>query len=538
MLNLTLHRLLKSTFLTLIVITASSYQCAAQARLPGAEEQGERIFAQVINAIENNDLADAKKILQPIVARQPRSVIAHTLAGIIADKENDLPNAQKHFAAAARLAPQAPETRNNYGAILVRLNRKTEAAKEFSASLAANPNQASALINLAQIRFDENNLAAARQLFEKAKAIVSDSKIARALLVISLNLNEIERARQDFQAYFAASHSQTDQQARTEIGKLLLEHNLNAEAVQELETAFALDSLNADTLILLSQSYLARKDVKAAGKLLESAVSKGVDSAQVYAALAEVYKTGGFVENAIPAMRLAIEKDSKNEFYRARYGLLLIDTRAPAAAIIRLEEAVREFPQSARLWLALGIAQQNDGRMIDAQKSFEKSLQLEPASIPALAYLATSLIERAQHDEAVKIYKRAIAVEDKNAILHYLLADTLLKIAGSDEKSIENHLARALRLDPKLSSAHLTLGKLRARAENWQSAAAEFELAVRYSPELAEAHYQLGRALARLKRADESRAAMDKFKKLNETQTAVKETARQTLIRRLANVRF
>jgi Flp pilus assembly protein TadD len=129
-------------------------------------------------------------------------------------------------------------------------------------------------------------------------------------------------------------------------------------------------------------------------------------------------------------------------------------------------------------------------------------------------------------------------LEEKNAVLHYLLADTLLKIPGSDPKLVEKHLARAVQLDQKLSSAHLALGKLYARAENWQQALSEFELAARYAPDSAEAYYQLGRTLARLKRVEESRAALDKFKKLSETQTAKKETDRQELVRRLANVEF
>src|SRR5215213_165455 len=94
-------------------------------------------------ALASADLASAEKLVREALAVSPRSVTARTLAGIIADRKNDLTTAEKHFALAARLAPLAPETRNNYGAILVRLNRRAEAAREFTASLAANPNQPS-----------------------------------------------------------------------------------------------------------------------------------------------------------------------------------------------------------------------------------------------------------------------------------------------------------------------------------------------------------------------------------------------------------
>jgi Tfp pilus assembly protein PilF len=510
---------------------------AQTTRPPAKTDSIQQLLTEAATAFSSGDLIRAKTLVQKVLTLAPRDAAGHSLAGVLADRENDLQTAEKHFSTAVRLQPKSPEMHNNYGAILLRLDRKIEAAREFTASLAINPNQPSALVNLAQIRFTENNFQAARQLFEKAKAISPDAEIARALLVISLHLKDAA-VKQGFQEYFDLSKDATNPAARRELASLLLENGFTDEAIRELEAGAALDSSKLDSLILLSRAYLQKKDVRSAGRLLESAVARGIDDAKIYAALAEVYKAGGYMENAIPAMRRAIEKEPGNEFLRAQYGLLLIDTRAPAAAIIRLKEAVVEFPNSARLWLALGIAQQIDGKMTDAQSSFEKSLQIEPNSIPALAYLATSFLERAEYLQAVKVYERAVALEEKNAVLHYLLADTLLKIPESDARRVEKHLTRAVQLDPKLSSAHLALGKLYARAENWQRALAEFEQAAQFAPESAEAHYQLGRTLARLKRADESRVAFEKFKKLNETQTAQKENDRQELVRRLANVRF
>ncbi|MDQ3801398.1 MAG: tetratricopeptide repeat protein [Acidobacteriota bacterium] len=502
----------------------------------------EQKLSEAGDALASSDLARAEKLVREVLAVAPRNVTAHSLAGIIADRKNDLAAAEKHFALAARLAPQAPETRNNYGAILVRLNRRAEAAREFTASLAANPNQPSALVNLGQIRIAENNLKAARELFEKVKAIAPDVEILRALILISLQLNEKTRAAEEFAEYAAVlktvSISFTDSQANESLGKALLASDLLDEARQEFEYILARDAGNINALVLLSKVYLQRKDIRAAGKLLESAVARGLSDARIYAALADVYQSGGYMENAIPAMRLAIEKDPKNDFYRARYGLLLIDSKAPAAAIIRLSEALKEFPNSPRILLVLGIAQQMDGKLVEARNAFQRVLEIEPKSVPALAYMATSQVEQAQYSEAVKTYQRALAVEEKNAILHYLVADTLLKIPTSDTALIQKHLVRSVELDEKLGQAHIALGKLYARAEDWQKALAAFEKGVRYAPDSAEAHYQLGRTLARLKRTEESKAAFEKYKKLNETQTAQKEAGRQELVRRLANVQF
>ena len=117
------------------------------------------------------------------------------------------------------------------------------------------------------------------------------------------------------------------------------------EAQQELEYVLSNNANNINALIALSRVHLARKNVTAAGKLLESAVARGIADAKIYSMLASVYQTAGYPENAIPAMRLAIEKDSNNETYKIQYGLLLIDSKAPAAAVIRIEEAIKDFPK-------------------------------------------------------------------------------------------------------------------------------------------------------------------------------------------------
>ncbi len=120
-------------------------------------ESSRSMLSEAQSALASEDFSRAAVLLEKILSGEPRNSAAHTLAGIAADRQNNLTSAEKHFAAAAKLAPVEPETRNNYGAILLRLNKRTEAAREFAASLKVNPNQRSALVNLAQIRFAEND---------------------------------------------------------------------------------------------------------------------------------------------------------------------------------------------------------------------------------------------------------------------------------------------------------------------------------------------------------------------------------------------
>lgn len=408
--------------------------------------------------------------------RVDESVDSHTRLGMIAAEANKLKEAERHFAAAASLAPSEPFTRNNYGAILMRLGRTAEARTQFEASLKLNPDQASALTNLAQIYFDQgqlDDLKMARSLLERAAKIVSDPEISRALVITCLKL-----------------------------GHMLMQ----------------------------------KGDLRGAGRTLESAVASGLDDAKIYAALADVYEADGHYENAIPAMRLAVTRDPQNESYHFRYGLLLTDSHAPGAGIVRLQEALKQFPKSTRLWLALGIAQLTNGQNAEAENSFKRSLALDAKLVPALAYLGVTYAERGLNDKAIDLYEQAIALNSRLAGLYYLVADTMLKSSNVDTARAEKYLKRATELDSSLAAAYVAWGRLYVRTNRYSEAAPMFERAVTLQPELIEPHYQLSQVLMKLKRRDEANQELAIFKQLSEKQKARNDG--REIARRLANVRF
>jgi len=490
-----------------ILMVAAWTTVSAVAQEPVKASRHVDAVADGIAAFERGDKTRAKQLFQQALKTDPRNLDAHTYMGMLAADANDLKEAERHFATAASLAPSEPSTRNNYGAILMRLGRTAQARIEFEASLKLNPNQPSALTNLAQIYFDRgqpDDLRMARTLLERAG---SDPQISRALVVTCLKL-----------------------------GQALIEKGSFDEAISELSTALALDPKNADVIVTLSRAQMLKKDLRAAGRTLESAVASGLDVAKIYAALAEVYEADGHFENAIPAMRLAVQRDPQNEMYHFRYGLLLTDSHAPAAGILRLQEALKQFPSSTRLWLALGIAQFTLGQNVEAETSFKRSLALDAKLVPALAYLGVTYAERGQYEKAISFYEQALALDAKVAALHYLVGDTILKSSEPDTTRAEKYLKRAIELDPNLAVAYLTWGRLHLRANRYAEAAPLFERAASLQPDSIEAHYQLSRVLVKLKRHDEANRELAIFKQLSEKQQTQNEP--REIVRRLANVRF
>jgi tetratricopeptide (TPR) repeat protein len=258
----------------------------------------------------------------------------------------------------------------------------------------------------------------------------------------------------------------------------------------------------------------------------------------VYTALAEVYEESGHAEKAIPAMRSAIQLEPRSERYRFRYAMLLTDTQAPQAAVIRLQEALKEFPRSALLWFAMGIAHFEDNKYEDAAKAFSRAVELDSQMLPALLYQGMVRVDQGSVSDALQYYRRALTLDDGSAIAHYLIAQAFSKLSPPDEQEAESHLKRTLLLDPAFKEARLELGKLYLRNNRFAEAAVELEAVIKADPKLAEAYYQLGRAYVRLKKKEEAQATMAKFESLSKVEKEQSESQRRDIVRRLADVRF
>jgi Tfp pilus assembly protein PilF len=502
-------------------------------------QQTKQLIDDGLAAFDRGDIEAARKSFEQALTINQNEVTAHTYLGIIADRTGNLKEAERHFAAAVKSEPNRASVRNNYGAILMRIGRSSLAAVEFEKSLQLDPNQVNALTNLAQIRFaggKPDDLPASAELFKRALAIRQDVEIARALTVISLKLKDYQAAATYYQNYSTESGAQTPA-ARAELGAALFEGGLLKEAETELTAAINSDPTDTGSVLKLARVYLANKDITAAGRTLETSVARGNDPAPIYSLLAEVYEQSGHVENAIPALRLAIERDPQSEKYRFDYAILLTNSNAPAAAVIRLEEALKSFPSGSRLWFALGFANFKLDKNEEAERALRKAVELDPKFAPALAYLGLLRARIGAYNEAITLYESALRSDPKLAVTHHLIADAILKMNG-DASVIEKHLRQSIELDPTFTPARLALGKLFMRSQRWAEAVVELEKVIKLDPNLNEAYYQLGLAYGRLKRPADAQATMATFKRLSDEEKKRDSDELHEVVKRLSNVRF
>jgi len=141
----------------------------------------------------------------------------------------------------------------------------------------------------------------------------------------------------------------------------------------------------------------------------------------------------------------------------------------------------------------LGVAFYNDGEYGRAARHLSRALRLAPASATAAGVLADVRLAQGRAEDALRLYRRAIAVEPNTQRWHDGMGNALLDLERP-AAAIESYRT-AIKINPRFAHLHVNLGLALIHAERWEEAAASLRNALALSPNLAEAHGNLGIAL-------------------------------------------
>lgn len=140
------------------------------------------------NFIREHKLDDAKRQLELALESDPRSAEANDMMGVLLQQEGSIPNlkkAESYFKKAIELDPNFTQARNNYGVYLAKVQRYTEAMKQFeiAGSTLGYEGRADALENLGRTYLQLSNFDMAKKSFSKALDTNRYSVVARSEMI-------------------------------------------------------------------------------------------------------------------------------------------------------------------------------------------------------------------------------------------------------------------------------------------------------------------------------------------------------------------
>jgi tetratricopeptide (TPR) repeat protein len=183
-----------------------------------------------------------------------------------------------------------------------------------------------------------------------------------------------------------------------------------------------------------------------------------------------------------------------------------------------------QYPRSAQLKIALGIAKYSQGSYPEAVKTLCDAVDLEPGDERPYLFLGEMAgVSTEMTGEIVKRMAQFVKYHPKNAMAYYYYAINLRwqqENRMNDDERIEALLKTAVKLDPKLSQAHFELGTYYADRQEYAAAIQAFRTAVAINPAFEKAHYRLARAYQQTGQTALAIEEMGIFQRLKESSSS------------------
>lgn len=371
-------------------------------------------------------LAEAVEESGRAVQEDPTSVYVWTLHGFLLSRSGRKEEALAAYERAASLDPQDPVVQNNRGAVLLDLGRVEEARAAIRRALAERPGYADA----------HNNLG--------------------------VTLERSGRVSEASGSYEAATEADpTHARAHTNLGTLALRQGRVQEARECFRRANDLDpELGAPTLNLL---LLGGRDL-VAGDLLErlqaAARAPGASPevrARALAALAGLETRERRFESARTLYLEALELTPEDPALLNNLAVAEDQLGRDREAILHLELALAHRPDLLVARNNTGIVHVHRGSLSLAEDVFRSVLECDPDFHRAHYNLGVVLAALGRLTEALQSFQRAAALAPRDAEVRYNLGLLRRRLGGSALQELRAY-EEALRLDPDLAEAHLSLG--------------------------------------------------------------------------------
>ena len=237
--------------------------------------------------------------------------------------------------------------------------------------------------------------------------------------------------------------------------------------------------------------------------------SKGISDAKCADLLGVAYSKLGRYQEAYVVMVENLRQDPSNPYAYYNLITLFVDTGVLDKAAQVAEKAVAALPQNAEALSMRGSIELSQGKTEDAYRDFASAAQLSPGSPDPPFFMALAEYRQSNLEEAGQVLKNAIASGIVDSDLHYLLAECLIRIDGTDSATVLAELDRAIQLNPNSVSARVLRGERLLASGRPQDAITDLKIARELEPnpqrDARNAMYLLARAYVAVGKREEAK---------------------------------
>lgn len=298
---------------------------------------------------------------------------------------------------------------------------------------------------------------------------------------------------------------------RLKLAELLITSGRMEEAEPLCAHVLVKQADNARALRLMGQIELGRNRLKKSLELLQRSARISPRARPTHALLAQVYRRLGDTKAADEEVSLVAYlsnvwyeadpyEDEVNAVWvgekaQSKIATDLWNTGQNAEAILRFQNVVKEYPNSANAHITLAKRLCQADRFGEAEATAREAIKLRPDLASTHFWMAFALMQQGRASEAVDEFRETIRLQPDDGVSYYNLSYGLL--ARGDRKGAIEALRSAVRFKPDSAEAFRRLGRLLNEDGQTEGAREAFQTALRLAPEDAQSQKLLGRLAER-----------------------------------------
>ena len=409
--------------------------------------------ALAIADVQRGDFGQAEQLLQTALKTNPRDSAALGVLGVVLDRESKYLEAESFYKRALAIDSSEPSLLNNYGNHLLTAGHADVARQMFLRTVALDPGNRNANLQLAKMALDRKRGADALAYLGHLSR--SDRADLDVVLIRGMALSSVQRYAEAEDCFRSVVVEKPDDfQAVYSLGLAASRAKHSAEAQTALQRALELQPGNADVLFDLAVVDLQQDKGIDAISLLARAEKAAPERADLQLLLAESTARLGYFEDSIRAwdkylrrkpdddiairerafVATAIGKDTDAALQNlitftkkhpndavGHYELgTAISATEPASAANELSESIRLNPKLTQAYVARGLLSFRQGNNEAALDDFLKAAKQQPDNARILDRLGETYIAANRVGAALPVLRKAaeLSPQDASVLLH------------------------------------------------------------------------------------------------------------------------
>lgn len=498
---------------------------------------------------QKGETARAIEIVSKTLEKSPKSVDLHQVLASLYATAGDNERSLQELHKVIELKPTELRHRMNLALGYIRSKRLDDADRTLSEAVLALPNSGNAKLAyvdfLVAQRSMERGVSVLKQYIAKEP---KNYELQFGLGTLQQRSNHAEDAVATYNSIIASDATGVSGlSARLRIATMHVAARRFDDASKLIAEVLEKNPRDNDALILRGNIELERRDPAAAIADLRAVLRDQPRNGTLLRTLARAYLANGDTALAEDTMRSAMEVAPADTTTKIELAKVLMQTRRRGPAITILEEAVKQAPQDvpareslARAYLEdnqldaarratedlkltaptlavgpylAGLVANAQKRPDDAQKEFEKALQLQPSAADALTALTKLDIERGRTANAVARLKAITAQDSKNFLARNLLGELYI-VAKERDKALEQ-FTQATQIAAAWPVPYRNIALLKLAANDANGAISAYETGLKATGYDATLVADLAALYEKQKRIDDAIGLYDELRRRN-----------------------